>query len=64
MLPVTGQQPQPPYPNMMLQGNFPPNFQQGFGSNSPMPIPSIINANGKNVTNQLPPGLNSKKNIK
>ena len=23
MLPVTGQQPQPPYPNMMLQGNFP-----------------------------------------
>lgn len=64
MLPVAGQQPQPPYPNMMLQGNFPPNFQQGFSSNSRMPIPPIINGNGKNITNQLPPGLNSKKNIK
>ncbi|EJS43010.1 eap1p [Saccharomyces arboricola H-6] len=63
MLP-NGQQPQPPYPNMMLQGNFPPTFQQGFQNNSPMPMSSIVNANNKNVINQLPPGLNPEKNLK
>ncbi|QID86263.1 hypothetical protein GRS66_008881 [Saccharomyces pastorianus] len=63
MLPA-GQQPQPPYPNMMLQGNFPPNFQQGFRNNPPMPMPPMVNANSENVSNQLPPGLNSKKNMK
>ncbi|CAI4044346.1 hypothetical protein SKDZ_11G0170 [Saccharomyces kudriavzevii ZP591] len=63
MLPGAGQQPQPPYPNMILQGNFPPNFQQGFGS-GPMPMASIVNSNNKNGTNQLPPGLNSRKNMK